>query len=104
MIYCCNKKHEFIISAVPSQSMRSTKKRVAQLCSVKEISSIQGWVIVCQRIETDTLKLMSDVLLEELLQITSDKLLVLSGHLTLRRFPETFHLQSLPHLKTENWL
>jgi len=73
------KNSEFIICAVPSQSMRSTMKRVAQLCSVKEISSIQGWVIVAKGIETDTLKLMSDVLLEELPQITSDKLLVLSG-------------------------
>lgn len=73
------KDSEFIICAVPSQSMRSTMKRVEQLCSDKEISSIEGWVIVAKGIETDTLKLMSDVLLEELPQITSDKLLVLSG-------------------------
>ncbi len=70
---------EFIICAVPSQTMRSTMQRVVQLCSVEEISSVQGWVIVAKGIETDTLKLMTDVLLEELPQITSDKLLVLSG-------------------------
>lgn len=73
------KGSEFIICAVPSQTMRSTMHRIALLCSGKEISSIQGWVIVAKGIETDTLKLMTDVLLEELPQITSDKLLVLSG-------------------------
>jgi glycerol-3-phosphate dehydrogenase (NAD(P)+) len=73
------KGSEYIICAVPSQTMRSTMKSIAQLCSVKEISSIQGWVIVAKGIETDTLKLMTDVLLEELPQITSDRLLVLSG-------------------------
>ena len=73
------KASEIIICAVPSQTMRSTMKRIAQLCTDKEISSIQGWVIVAKGIETDTLKLMTDVLLEELPQITSDKLLVLSG-------------------------
>jgi glycerol-3-phosphate dehydrogenase (NAD(P)+) len=73
------KNNEFIICAVPSQTMRSTMRLVAKSCSDEEISSVQGWVIVAKGIETDTLKLMSDVLLEELPQITSDKLLVLSG-------------------------
>ncbi len=73
------KNSDYIICAVPSQTMRSTMRRVAQVCSVEEIGSVKGWVIVAKGIETNTLKLMTDVLLEELPQINDQKLAVLSG-------------------------
>ncbi|HEX3020700.1 MAG TPA: NAD(P)H-dependent glycerol-3-phosphate dehydrogenase [Chitinispirillaceae bacterium] len=73
------KNSDIIICAVPSQTMRSTMRLVAKSCSVDEISNIQGWVIVAKGIETNTLKLMTDILLEELPQMTVQKLLVLSG-------------------------
>ena len=98
------KASEIIICAVPSQTMRSTMKRIAQLCTDKEISSIQGWVIVAKGIETDTLKLMTDVLLEELPRLLPISCWYYLGHPMLRRFPETFLPQSLLHLKTGNLL
>lgn len=70
---------EFLICAVPSQTMRSTMKRVAELCDRKQINRVQGWVVVAKGIETNTLKLMTDVVLEEIPGMTSDKLVVLSG-------------------------
>lgn len=73
------KKSELIVCAVPSQTMRSTMRRIAQLCSTDEIDAIQGWVNVAKGIETNTLKLMTDILMEEIPGLTAAKLAVLSG-------------------------
>lgn len=70
---------ETVICAVPSQTMRATMKHLVQELSPSEINNVQSWVIVAKGIETGSLKLMSDVLLEELPQLQSDKIIVLSG-------------------------
>jgi glycerol-3-phosphate dehydrogenase (NAD(P)+) len=70
---------ECIICAVPSQTMRSTMKRIVADVSPETINQIQYWVVVAKGIETGTLKLMSDVLLEELPHLHSSKIVVLSG-------------------------
>lgn len=70
---------ECIICAVPSQTMRSTMKRIVAEISPETINRIQYWVIVAKGIETGTLKLMSDVLLDELPHLHSSKVVVLSG-------------------------
>jgi glycerol-3-phosphate dehydrogenase (NAD(P)+) len=70
---------DFIVCAVPSQTMRATMKSVRATVQEEKIKSIGGWIIVAKGIETDTLKLMTDVVLEELPQISESKLVVLSG-------------------------
>lgn len=70
---------ECIICAVPSQTMRSTMQRIAANTAPEVISRIKYWVIVAKGIETDTLKLMSDILLEELPGLPSERVVVLSG-------------------------
>ncbi|HEX2958212.1 MAG TPA: NAD(P)H-dependent glycerol-3-phosphate dehydrogenase [Chitinispirillaceae bacterium] len=70
---------EFIVCAVPSQTMRATMKAVQSKVASEKISSIEGWVIVAKGIETGTLKLMTDVITEELPQVPESKLVVLSG-------------------------
>ena len=70
---------EIIICAVPSQTMRSTMKSLAKVAQQDELDRIKGWVIVAKGIEIDSLKLMTDVLLEEVPMLTIDKLVVLSG-------------------------
>jgi glycerol-3-phosphate dehydrogenase (NAD(P)+) len=69
----------FVICAVPSQTMRSTMRRMVEVCSAEDINAVQGWVIVAKGIETGTLKLMTDVLLEEIPELTTSRVLVLSG-------------------------
>ncbi len=70
---------EFVICAVPSQTLRSTLRKMVEVVKKEIIDSVQGWVIVAKGIETGTLKLMSDVLLEEIPGITGQKIVVLSG-------------------------
>lgn len=70
---------EYVICAVPSQTMRSTMRRVREVCSKLDLDKVSGWVVVAKGIETNTLKLMSDILPEEVTEITNDKIVVLSG-------------------------
>jgi len=70
---------ECVICAVPSQTMRSTMKRIAQTVPRETIDRIEYWVIVAKGIETGTLKLMSDVLIEELPGLRPSRIVVLSG-------------------------
>ncbi|MBN1307325.1 MAG: NAD(P)-dependent glycerol-3-phosphate dehydrogenase [Chitinispirillaceae bacterium] len=70
---------ECVIGAVPSQTMRSTMKRLVASVSQETFDRIRYWVIVAKGIETGTLRLMSDVLLEEVPNLTPLKVAVLSG-------------------------
>lgn len=70
---------EIIVCAVPSQTMRSTMKTAVLKTAKASIDKVQGWVMVAKGIETGTLKLMTDVLLEEIPGLTTAKVLVLSG-------------------------
>jgi len=73
------KSADYVICAVPSQTMRPTMRKMVEQSSQSDINSVKGWVIVAKGIETGTLKLMSDVLLEEIPGISSGKIVVLSG-------------------------
>jgi len=70
---------EIVVCAVPSQTMRSTMKRLAGAVDRARLDAIQGFVIVAKGIEVGTLKLMSDVLLEEVPGLALDRVVVLSG-------------------------
>jgi glycerol-3-phosphate dehydrogenase (NAD(P)+) len=70
---------EIVVCAVPSQTMRSTMKLLARTVGNKTLDGIQGFVIVAKGIEVGTLKLMSDVLIEELPGLTPARIVVLSG-------------------------
>jgi glycerol-3-phosphate dehydrogenase (NAD(P)+) len=70
---------EFIVCAVPSQTMRATMKAVLAKVASEKIEAITGWVIVAKGIETGSLKLMTEVITEELPLVPESKLVVLSG-------------------------
>lgn len=70
---------ECVICAVPSQTMRSTMKRIVTEVPGATIQSVKYWVIVAKGIEIDSLKLMTDILLEELPSLDVSKIIVLSG-------------------------
>ncbi len=70
---------ECVIAAVPSQTMRSTMQSLAAAASQSVMDKIRYWVIVAKGIEIGSLKLMSDVLLEEIPRLRSSKIVVLSG-------------------------
>jgi glycerol-3-phosphate dehydrogenase (NAD(P)+) len=70
---------EFVICVVPSQTMRATLKRLASEVTAATIGGVEGWIVASKGIECDTLKLMSDVLLEEVPGLTEAKIVVLSG-------------------------
>ncbi|MBN1604858.1 MAG: NAD(P)-dependent glycerol-3-phosphate dehydrogenase [Chitinispirillaceae bacterium] len=70
---------ECIVCAVPSQTMRATMKTLKSIIPSESIAAIKCWVIVAKGIEIDSLKLMTEVILEELPQVKENKLVVLSG-------------------------
>jgi glycerol-3-phosphate dehydrogenase (NAD(P)+) len=70
---------ECIICAVPSQTMRSTMKRIVAEVPREKIDKVLYWVIVAKGIEIGSLKLMSDVLIEEIPALRASKIIVLSG-------------------------
>lgn len=70
---------EYVVCAVPAQSLRSAMKQVAQVVDKKRLSAIRGWVIVAKGIECGTLALMSDVVLQELPGMDAGRVAVLSG-------------------------
>jgi glycerol-3-phosphate dehydrogenase (NAD(P)+) len=67
------------VCAIPSQTMRSTMKHLVTSVPRSRIDAITGFVIVAKGIETGTLKLMSDVLLEEVPGLDANRIVVLSG-------------------------
>ncbi|MBD3345913.1 MAG: NAD(P)H-dependent glycerol-3-phosphate dehydrogenase [Chitinivibrionales bacterium] len=70
---------DYILCAVPAQTMRSTMKILASSVSSDKPAAIRGWIIVSKGIECGTLKLMTEVLVEEVPNLSSDKIVVLSG-------------------------
>lgn len=70
---------ECIICAVPSQTMCATMKRIVMEVPESVINAISYWVMVAKGIETGTLRLMSDVLLDEIPHLSSKKVVILSG-------------------------
>ena len=72
-------KAEIIVCAVPAQTMRSTMKPLSATVAQTRVNAIASFVIVAKGIETGTLKLMSDVLLEEVPGLAANRIVVLSG-------------------------
>ena len=70
---------EIVVAAVPAQTMRSTMQRLAATVPAARLGEIGGFVIVAKGIEINSLRLMSDVLLEEVPSLTAGKIAVLSG-------------------------
>jgi glycerol-3-phosphate dehydrogenase (NAD(P)+) len=70
---------ELVVCAVPAQTMRSTMKRAAASVQKARLDAITGFVIVAKGIEINTLKLMSDVLLDEVPGISTGRIVVISG-------------------------
>jgi glycerol-3-phosphate dehydrogenase (NAD(P)+) len=70
---------DIVVAAVPAQTMRSTMRRLAASLPAGQLAAITGFVVVAKGIEITTLKLMSDVLLEELPGMTAGRIAVLSG-------------------------
>jgi glycerol-3-phosphate dehydrogenase (NAD(P)+) len=70
---------DYVVCVVPSQTMRATLKHMADSTDHASIASVKGWIIASKGIECTTLKLMSEVLMEEIPGLTEDKVVVLSG-------------------------
>ncbi|MBN2187916.1 MAG: NAD(P)-dependent glycerol-3-phosphate dehydrogenase [Chitinispirillaceae bacterium] len=72
-------KAELVVCAVPAQTMRSSMKILASLVPKARLDSFGGFVIVAKGIELNTLKLMSDVLIDEVTGLETGRIAVLSG-------------------------
>jgi glycerol-3-phosphate dehydrogenase (NAD(P)+) len=70
---------DYVVCVVPSQTMRATLRLMAMAVDRAAISSVKGWIIASKGIECESLKLMSEVLMEEIPGLTEDKVVVLSG-------------------------
>jgi glycerol-3-phosphate dehydrogenase (NAD(P)+) len=70
---------EMLVCAVPAQKMRSAMKALSRSVKTEVLDRIGGWVIVAKGIECGTLKLMADVLIEEIPGLGMDRIVVLSG-------------------------
>lgn len=70
---------EFVLCVVPSQTMRKTCKTLVASVDASTLNAVNGWIIASKGIECTTLKLMTEVLVEEIPGLTSSKLVVLSG-------------------------
>lgn len=70
---------EILVAAVPAQTMRATMKRLVAAVPPAALERLIGVVIVAKGIEINTLRLMSDVLLEEAPSLTAGRIAVLSG-------------------------
>jgi len=70
---------EYVLCVVPSQTMRATCKTLVASVDRQVIDGIQGWVIAAKGIECGTLKLMTEVLTDEIPGLSASRLVVLSG-------------------------
>jgi glycerol-3-phosphate dehydrogenase (NAD(P)+) len=70
---------DYIICAVPAQTVRETFGFIRKNVNQRNIKKIRSWIIVSKGIECLTLSLLSDVILDEISDITKDKIVVLSG-------------------------
>jgi glycerol-3-phosphate dehydrogenase (NAD(P)+) len=70
---------ELVLCVVPSQTMRQTLKTAAKEVDKSVFDGIKGWVMASKGIETGTLELMTDVLIDEIPGLGADRVAVLSG-------------------------
>jgi glycerol-3-phosphate dehydrogenase (NAD(P)+) len=70
---------EAVLCVVPSQTMRATCRTLAASAARSAIDAVKVWIIASKGIECGTLKLMTDVLAEEIPGLSSNKIVVLSG-------------------------
>jgi glycerol-3-phosphate dehydrogenase (NAD(P)+) len=70
---------ELVLCVVPSQTMRQTLKTAAKSVDKAVFDGIKGWVMASKGIETGTLELMTDVLIDEIPGLGADRVAVLSG-------------------------
>lgn len=70
---------EYILCAVPAQTVRETLQSIVRTVSPDNLAVIKGWIIVSKGIECSTLKLLSDVIIDEIPQVTYENLVILSG-------------------------
>ena len=70
---------ELVICVVPSQTMRQTLKTAAAETERAALDRITGWVMAAKGIETGTLELMTDVLMDEVPGLAAGRVAVLSG-------------------------
>ena len=70
---------EYVLCVVPSQTMRSTCKTLVAAVDRAAIDKIKGWIIASKGIECGTLKLMSEVLMDEIPGLSAGRIVVLSG-------------------------
>ncbi|MBD3317771.1 MAG: NAD(P)H-dependent glycerol-3-phosphate dehydrogenase [Chitinivibrionales bacterium] len=73
------KDAEYATLVVPSQAVRAAIRSVASLVSGSTLAKVRGWVIATKGIECATLKLMHEILLDEIPDLSMDKIVVLSG-------------------------
>ena len=70
---------ELVLCVVPSQTMRQTLKTAAAKAPREAFDKIKGWIMASKGIETGTLELMTDVLMDEIPGLKADRCAVLSG-------------------------
>jgi glycerol-3-phosphate dehydrogenase (NAD(P)+) len=70
---------DYVVCVVPTQTMRGALHTMARSIAPSHIARVKGWIIASKGIECTTLKLMSEVLMEEVPGLTEDKVVVLSG-------------------------
>jgi glycerol-3-phosphate dehydrogenase (NAD(P)+) len=70
---------ELVLCVVPSQTMRQTLKAAVAQTPRAVLDGIKGWIMASKGIETGTLELMTDVLMEEVPGLGPDRCAVLSG-------------------------
>ncbi len=70
---------EYILVAVPAQTVRATVQLIRQTISPEVLASIKGWIVVSKGIECTTLKLLSDVIIDEIPSATYNNIIILSG-------------------------
>jgi glycerol-3-phosphate dehydrogenase (NAD(P)+) len=70
---------ELVLCVVPSQTMRQTLKTAVATVDKSALDGIKGWVMASKGIETGTLELMTDVLIDEIPGLGTDRVAVLSG-------------------------
>lgn len=70
---------ELVVIAVPAQFVRTTMKSVREKIGIDIIEAVKGWVIVAKGIENGTDALLTDVINEEIPEITLNEIAVLSG-------------------------
>ncbi len=70
---------EYVLCVVPSQTMRNTCRTLTAAVDKPSLDRIRGWVVASKGIECVTLKLMTEVLADEIPGLSADRMVVLSG-------------------------